>query len=164
MDLIVNHQGEARWGDHTLRCAIGRSGIAATKREGDGATPQGRFAMRCLFYRPDRLARPVTRLASRAINPEDGWCDAPEDPAYNRLVRLPHPASAEPLWREDRVYDLIVPLGYNDAPIEPGKGSAIFLHLAAADYGPTAGCIALACDDLLRVVREADRESCVMVA
>lgn len=164
MDLIVNHKGEARWGDRALRCAIGRAGVTAAKHEGDGATPRGRFLMRCLFYRPDRLARPTTRLPSRALSQEDGWCDAPGDAAYNRLVPLPYPASAEHLWREDGVYDLIVPLGYNDAPIESGKGSAIFLHLATSDYGPTAGCIALARDDLLRVLSEADRDSAVVVA
>ena len=164
MDLVVNQSGQAVWGDRPMRCAIGRAGASANKTEGDGATPLGRFAMRCLFYRADRLARPKTALHSRPIAQEEGWCDAPGDPQYNRLVHLPYPASAENLWREDGVYDLIVPLGYNDAPIVPGKGSAIFLHLATPDFTPTAGCVALAREDLLAVLETADASSCVVVA
>ena len=102
-----------------------------------------------VYWRPDHLAEPRTALPRTALAPEDGWCDAPGDPAYNRLVRLPYPVSAERLWREDGVYDLIVPLGYNDDPVVPGKGSAIFLHAARPDYVPTEGCVALALGDLL---------------
>jgi len=163
MDLLVNRAGTAIWAGLTMRCALGRAGVSATKQEGDGATPLGRFAIRCLFFRADRLARPETRLRARAILREDGWCDAPDDAEYNRRVTLPYPASAENLWREDSLYDLIVPLGYNDAPIVPGKGSAIFLHLATPDLSPTAGCVALARADLLRVLAEADRQSQVIV-
>jgi len=163
MDLVVNPDGQARWNGRNMRCALGRTGVKAEKREGDGATPAGRFGMRCLFYRADRGAPPATALPLRAIAPDDGWCDAPTDAAYNRLIHLPYDASAETLWREDGLYDLIVPLGYNDAPIIAGKGSAIFLHLAAADYAPTAGCIALARADFLAVLAGADTASHVLV-
>ena len=89
----------------------------------------------------------------RAIRDDDGWCDAPEDPAYNRPVRLPYPASAEALVREDGLYDVIVILGHNDDPPRPGAGSAIFLHCARPDYGPTLGCVALAKPDLLTLLK-----------
>jgi L,D-peptidoglycan transpeptidase YkuD (ErfK/YbiS/YcfS/YnhG family) len=164
MDLLVNRTGTAVWGGKPMRCALGRAGVSAEKREGDGATPVGSFAMRCVLYRADRVALPITALPCRALRASDGWCDAPDDSAYNRLVALPYPASAETLWHEDALYDLIIPLGYNDAPIEPGKGSAIFLHLAAPDFTPTQGCVALARDDLLTVLKEADRESRVIIA
>lgn len=95
---------------------------------------------------------PVTKLPVRALAPYDGWCDAPGDSRYNRLVRLPYPASAEQLWRGDHLYDLIVVVGYNDAPVVPGKGSAIFLHVARANYAPTAGCVAFARGHLLRIL------------
>jgi L,D-peptidoglycan transpeptidase YkuD (ErfK/YbiS/YcfS/YnhG family) len=139
------------------RCALGRGGVAApgAKQEGDGATPAGVWPLRRLLYRPDRLAAPRTRLAVAALEPDDGWCDAPGDPAYNQPVTLPWPASAEHLWRDDGVYDLIVVLGYNDDPVVPGAGSAIFLHVARADYSPTEGCVALAPADLLEVLAEA---------
>jgi L,D-peptidoglycan transpeptidase YkuD (ErfK/YbiS/YcfS/YnhG family) len=163
MDLVVNATGLARWDGRDLRCAIGRSGINAAKREGDGATPAGRFAMRFVLYRPDREAPPTTGLPRRPLARDDGWCDAPADAAYNRMIRLPYPASAETLWRSDGRYDLLVPLGYNDVNVIPGDGSAIFLHLAAPGYAPTAGCIALARDDLLAVLAGADASSQVIV-
>ncbi len=136
------------------RCALGRGGVAAMgeKREGDGATPAGLWPLRRLYYRPDRMTKPDTKLPVVALTPADGWCDAPGDPAYNRPVPWPHAASAEHLWREDHVYDLIVVLGYNDAPVRPGLGSAIFLHLARADYSPTDGCVALRQADLLSLL------------
>lgn len=147
-----------------MRCALGRSGIRAQKREGDGATPVGAFVMRRLLYRPDREKRPATALPSAAISRGDGWCDAPNDRAYNRPVHLPYPASAEDLWRDDHLYDLLVVLGYNDNPVVPGQGSAIFLHLAAPDFAPTAGCVALGRDDLLTVIATADPASRVIIA
>ena len=155
MDLVVDKSGFAQWGALRMRCALGRTGISAQKREGDGATPAGAFPLRRVFYRADREPHPRTALTCRAIAPSDGWCDEPADGAYNRLVALPYPASAENLWREDRLYDLMIVLGYNDAPVIPGQGSAIFLHLATADFAPTAGCVALLREDLLIVLREA---------
>ena len=163
MDLVVNATGTARWDGRDMRCAIGRSGINPAKREGDGATPAGRFAMRFVLYRPDRETPPRTGLPCRAIAHDDGWCDAPADPAYNRMIRLPYRTSAETLWRSDGRYDLLVPLGYNDVQVVPGDGSAIFLHVAAPDYAPTAGCVALARDDLLAVLAAADAGSQVIV-
>ena len=163
MDLIVPGDGTARWGGHVFRCAIGRGGLVAQKREGDGGTPVGAWPMRRVLWRPDRAEPPATRLPVEEIRPRDGWCDAPGDPAYNRPVRLPYRASAEHLRRRDRVYDLVVPLGYNDDPPVAGRGSAIFLHLARRDYAPTAGCVALTLPDLLLVVAEATTESRVVI-
>jgi L,D-peptidoglycan transpeptidase YkuD (ErfK/YbiS/YcfS/YnhG family) len=136
------------------RCALGPAGVipAGAKREGDGATPAGLWPLRRVLWRPDRGPEPATRLPHAPLADDDGWCDAPDDPAYNQPVRWPHPAGAERLWRDDRVYDLIVTLGYNDDPVVPGAGSAIFLHLAGPDYGPTQGCVALAAGDLLHLL------------
>ncbi len=147
-----------------MRCALGRSGVARNKREGDGATPAGAFPLRRVLYRPDREPPPQTALPIAALERGDGWCDAPDDAAYNRLVRLPHAASAEALWRADAVYDLIVVVGYNDAPVVAGRGSAIFLHLARPDFRPTEGCVALARADLLAVLADADADTRLVVA
>ena len=138
-----------------MRCALGRSGIVAEKREGDGGTPIGAFPIRRIFYRPDREAAPRTALPLVEITPNMGWCDAPGHTDYNRLVQLPHSASCESLWRDDGVYDLIGQLGHNDDPIVPGMGSAIFLHLIKPGYLPTEGCVALARDDLLVMLAQA---------
>ena len=164
MDLIVT-KGQAHWNGRALRCAVGRGGVSPKKRENDGTTPIGAWNMRMLLFRLDRIPKtPLTGLPIRAIRPEDGWCDDPADPLYNRPVKFPFAAHAEHLWREDAIYDLVVPLGYNDDPVVPGAGSAIFLHVARADFGPTEGCVALARDDLLMILAEANRSSRVVVA
>jgi L,D-peptidoglycan transpeptidase YkuD (ErfK/YbiS/YcfS/YnhG family) len=164
MDLLVSAEGQARWGGRTMRCALGSAGIRADKREGDRATPAGRFALRRLLYRPDRLERPPTGLPVLALTPRDGWCDAADDPLYNRPVRLPYPARHERLWLSDAIYDLIVVLGYNDDPVRPGAGSAVFLHLARPDYAPTAGCIALVRADLVALLAQAGPGDAVVAA
>ncbi len=164
MDLIVHSDGTALWGEQTLRAALGRSGIALEKREGDGASPAGRWEMRRVLYRSDRLDVPVTALPVAVIAQNDGWCDAPDHKAYNQPVTFPFKASAERLWRDDHLYDLVVVLSHNEPPVTPHAGSAIFLHVARPDYGPTEGCAALALDDLLHVLSRADRDSAVRFA
>lgn len=155
--FIADSSGQLRWAGHKVRCSLGRSGVtpAESKREGDGASPIGIWPMRQVLWRADRIAAPATRLPMVELIPDAGWCDAPGDPFYNRPILLPYAASHERLWREDHIYDLIVELGYNDDPVIPGKGSAIFLHLAREDYSPTEGCIACALPDLLALLADA---------
>jgi L,D-peptidoglycan transpeptidase YkuD (ErfK/YbiS/YcfS/YnhG family) len=145
-----NGQGEVVWPGHRVKAALGKGGLksAADKRESDGASPIGAWPLRRVLFRPDKGPPPNTALPVQAIHRDDGWCDAPGDPAYNRPVALPYPASAERMWRHDDLYDLVVVLGHNDDPVIPDAGSAIFLHLARADYSPTEGCVALARADL----------------
>ncbi len=153
-EAVVRPDGSLLFQGQTFRCALGRAGIIAAnrKREGDGATPAGLLPLRRLHYRADRGPIPATALPRSPIAPDDGWCDDPAHPDYNRLVRRPFAASHEEMWRSDDLYDIVGELGWNDAPVVPGRGSAIFLHLARADYGPTAGCVALARADLLEVL------------
>ena len=148
MQAIVSPDGRFRFGREALRCALGRGGVRADKREGDGATPIGDLPLRRVLYRADRVAAPSCRVAVEPISPHDGWCDDPGHPDYNRPVRLPHPARHERMWREDALYDIVGVLGWNDAPAVRGRGSAIFLHLARPDYAPTEGCVALRETDL----------------
>lgn len=162
-DLVVRPPDRLAWRGRRFACALGRGGIRADKREGDGATPSGRFPLQRVLYRADRLAPPPTALATAPLTARDGWCDDPADPLYNRLVRLPYDGRHEALWRADRVYDVIVVLGYNDDPVVPGLGSAIFLHVARPDYAPTAGCVALARADLLTILAGVDREAALRV-
>jgi L,D-peptidoglycan transpeptidase YkuD (ErfK/YbiS/YcfS/YnhG family) len=91
----------------------------------------------------------------RSLAAADGWCDDPADADYNRFVQLPHPARCEALWRADALYDLLIVVGYNDDPVQPGRGSAIFIHVAKAGYAPTEGCLALALPDLQDLVATA---------
>jgi len=137
-----------------VRCALGRSGVVAAhdKREGDGASPAGVWPVRRALWRPDRIAKPASSLILDAIGEDDGWCDDPADPAYNRPVRLPYRASCETMRRDDGLYDLVVVLGHNDDPPVPGAGSAIFLHCAAPGFSPTEGCIAIERAQLTRLL------------
>jgi len=154
MIFRAGSNGRFHVGERTVPCALGPSGVveAAKKREGDGATPLGLWPLRRVLFRPDRGPAPRTALPVQPIAPDDGWCDDPADPAYNRPVKLAYPARAERLWREDGIYDLIVVLGHNDDPPVAGAGSAIFLHLARPGYPPTQGCVALARPDLEAVL------------
>lgn len=124
------------------------------KREGDGGTPLGRFPIRVVLYRADRVSRPRVPLPIRAIRPDDGWSDDPSDRNYNRLIRLRSKQSAEGLMRDDNLYDYVLVLGYNDRPRIKGRGSAIFVHLARPEYTPTEGCIAFSRADLTAVLAE----------
>lgn len=165
MEIIVGADATARWQGRCVRCALGRGGITTGKREGDGATPAGRFLLRQVYYRPDRLRPPSgCRLPVVAIDPGLGWCDDPADAAYNRPVRLPFAASHEHLWRADGLYDLLAVVGYNDDPVIAGRGSAIFLHVARPGFAPTEGCVALALDDLAALLACCPPGDCVSIA
>jgi L,D-peptidoglycan transpeptidase YkuD (ErfK/YbiS/YcfS/YnhG family) len=144
--------GWATLGDRRWRCVVGAGGVREDKVEGDAATPAGEYPLRRIYFRNDRLVLPKVQLPTRPIVEHDGWCDDPRSPAYNRLVRIPNEWSHEKMWREDGLYDLLVVVGYNDSPPEGEWGSAIFLHIARDDLGPTQGCVAFARDDLMELV------------
>lgn len=136
-------------------CTLGRSGVIAPdkKVEGDGKTPLGTYVLRKLIYRADRLEKPQTGLPVEILTKETGWCEDPSHEDYNLQVTLPHPAAhVDQMTRDDRLYDMVVPLGYNDDPPVKGRGSAIFLHLCRPDRSPTAGCVGLAPEDLIEVL------------
>jgi L,D-peptidoglycan transpeptidase YkuD (ErfK/YbiS/YcfS/YnhG family) len=145
------------------RVALGRSGIRALKQEGDGATPLGRFPIRRVLYRADRVARPRVPFPVRAITDDDCWCEDPSDRNYNRLVKLSPGSTADRLKRDDHLYDLVLVLGHNDKPRIKGKGSAIFVHVAREGLMPTAGCIALSRRDLRALLAELRRGTEILV-
>lgn len=152
MRAVVHPNGRLMMGGLIVRAALGRGGVRTDKQEGDGGTPAGVMQLRRVLYRADRIAPPVCAVPIEPLTPEDGWCDSPSDERYNRRVALPYGASAEELWRQDSLHDVIGVLGWNDSPVHPGRGSAIFLHVARPDYAPTEGCVALAQADLLHVL------------
>jgi L,D-peptidoglycan transpeptidase YkuD (ErfK/YbiS/YcfS/YnhG family) len=130
------------------RAVCGASGITDHKHEGDEATPAGLLPLQRVLYRADRVKPPRCAVPIEPIAPNDGWCDDSADVAYNKPVTLPYPGRHEALWRGDSIYDIAGILGWNLSPIIPGRGSAIFLHVATPDFSPTAGCIALSQPDL----------------
>jgi L,D-peptidoglycan transpeptidase YkuD (ErfK/YbiS/YcfS/YnhG family) len=165
MIFTASSDGQFILNGRVVPCAIGRSGMvaAADKREGDGASPIGLWPIRRFVYRADRLCLPEILLPIAATQAQDGWCDGAQDPLYNQPVTLPYPASAEQMWREDHVYDLVGILGHNDSPPIAGMGSAVFLHLARPGFTPTEGCIALTLDDMLEVMRLARPGSAIEI-
>lgn len=167
MNIVVTprsgHHGLLRTTAHRYVCMLGPAGVVREKREGDGATPAGTFPLRAIWYRADRMEQPATVLPLHEIRQHDGWCDAPEDKNYNRPVQLPYPASAERMWRTDGVYDLVIVLGHNDDPVTPGHGSAIFMHIANPEFGPTEGCVALHREDLVTLVNNLTRNSMIEI-
>ena len=156
-------RGVLRIGGRSFPCAIGRSGVKASKREGDGASPLGRHALLDVLYRADRVPRPRTGLAVRPLRRADGWCDGAGDRNYNRAVRLPYPASHEELWRADRLYDIVVVVDYNVRRRARNLGSAIFMHIADPAYGPTAGCVALKLAHLQQVLAMLPRRASLAI-
>jgi L,D-peptidoglycan transpeptidase YkuD (ErfK/YbiS/YcfS/YnhG family) len=146
-------------------CTLGRSGVILPqeKKEGDGKTPLGTYPLRQLIYRADRLTRPETQLPIEILTQDTGWCEDPADQDYNKKVVLPHAGAVDRMTRDDHLYDLCVVIGYNDAPVVSGRGSAIFMHLAREDFSPTAGCIGLKKEDLLQVLKVCGPETHITI-
>jgi L,D-peptidoglycan transpeptidase YkuD (ErfK/YbiS/YcfS/YnhG family) len=146
-------QGWLTAGGQTIPVALGRGGIKANKREGDGGTPKGTFRPLQLWWRADRHPRPKTFLPVRAIGPEDAWCEDPPSRHYNRPIRLDRDHSGDRLTRADHLYDFIIEIDHNRSPRIKGRGSAVFLHLAREDFSPTAGCVSMTKAAMLRLLR-----------
>jgi len=150
-------------GPLALPVALGRTGIKANKREGDGATPRGTFRLKRLWWRADRHSRPATRLPVRPIKPDDGWCENPADRHYNQPLKLPPASKADRLARKDPLYDFIIELDHNTRPRVAGRGSAVFIHIARPGFAPTAGCVALTMNSLRRLLARVGPRSRIVV-
>lgn len=156
-------QGWLAIGSLHLPVALGRGGVRANKREGDTATPRGRFRLVRLWWRADRLARPRTLLPVRPIHRNDAWCETPTDRRYNRPFRARTNVDGDRLWRADDLYDLIIEIDHNTRPRVAGRGSAVFVHVARARLAPTAGCLGLARDQLRRILHRIGPKTRIIV-
>ncbi|MER8481514.1 L,D-transpeptidase [Mesorhizobium sp. M1322] len=146
-------QGLLQAGKLVFSCALGRGGISAGKREGDGATPLGSMRILSGYFRNDHFSGGrKTRLAMTPIGPDLGWCEVPEDRNYNRPVKIPYGASHERMLRTDRLYDACLVLDWNISPRRRGRGSAIFFHLARPGFTPTQGCVAVTARTMARLL------------
>ena len=145
-------QGILLTGPLALPVVLGRGGIRANKFEGDGATPRGKFRLIRLWWRADSHPRPPTLLSTRRIGPTLAWCEDTTDRRYNRPFQRSVGDGGDRLWRHDHLYDFIIEIDHNTRPRVAGRGSAVFVHLARANRGPTAGCVALTRNDLQRLL------------
>ena len=156
-------QGWLFAGPKAVRVALGRGGIRADKREGDGGTPAGRFRPVRLWWRADRLPRPQTLLPVRRIQPGDAWCEDPADRRYNQAFRRSANEPGDRLRRGDGLYDLIIEIDHNTRPRVAGRGSAVFIHVARQGFAPTEGCVALRRNDLLRLLAGLSRKTRIVI-
>ena len=150
-------------GHTAIPVALGRGGILTNKREGDGGTPRGSFRMKRLWWRQDRISRPRTALPIRAIRAADAWSEDPADRRYNRPVQRKAGEPGDRLMRADDLYDLIIEIDHNDRPRVAGRGSAVFIHVARDGFKPTAGCVALRRNDLLRLLEQVGPQTRIIV-
>jgi len=156
-------QGFTRAGLRVVPAALGRGGVKANKREGDGGTPRGRFFPVRVWWRADRVPRPRTSLPLRRIGPADAWCEDPSDRHYNRAFGRSANEPGDRLWRGDGLYDLFIEIDHNTKPRIAGRGSAVFIHVARRGFAPTAGCVALRLRDLQKLVSRMSPKTRIMI-
>ena len=154
--LIIN--------DYKVKCAIGKRGIGIKKREGDYITPEGKFRIKYILYRKDRVINFKSKIKKLAIKRNMGWCNDSNSKKYNKLIKLPFKSSAEKLYRLDNAYDIILVLNFNANPIIKNKGSAIFIHVAKKNYKSTEGCVAVSKQDLRKIIKMINRKTIVSIS
>ncbi|MBL41683.1 MAG: transpeptidase [Rhodospirillaceae bacterium] len=163
---IIEISGKSKslkWKEFNFPCNIGIGGISSNKIEGDKCTPSGTYPLREIMYRADRVKNLNTTVKKIKINKNFKWCDDPTDRNYNKFLIGPYESSYESIWREDNLYDLLVVIGYNDNPIVPYSGSAIFIHCEAKLKTPTKGCISLKKEQLLQLVETIDDQTQIKI-
>lgn len=161
--IIINKSGYLKYNDIKFKCALGKSGIGKKKIEGDNITPKGTFKIVKIYYRKDRIKEINSAFSLIEIKKNMGWCDDPKSKKYNQLIKLPSKDKNEKLFRNDRIYDLILVLNYNMNPIIKNKGSAIFIHIAKNNYTKTKGCIALKKKDLIQIISKIKRDTKIII-
>lgn len=157
------HLARLHFGPFAIPAAIGRAGMSHCKREGDGASPVGSFRLKTTFFRNDRLSRILSPTGAQPLRPAMGWCDDPTSGRYNRPIPAGAKAGHERLWRDDAIYDVVIPTSHNERPRILGAGSAIFFHLARAGYAPTEGCVAISLADLRRLLPRLSRRARLII-
>jgi len=161
--IIINKSGYLKYKNIKFKCALGKSGIRKKRTEGDNITPKGTFKIIKIYYRKDRIKKINSVFKIIEIKKNMGWCDDPESKKYNQLIKLPSKYRHEKLFRNDRIYDLMIVLNYNMSPVIKNKGSAIFIHIAKNNYNKTKGCIALKKKDLIEIVSKIKRDTKVII-
>jgi len=163
MTILIKNKHTVRFDDFKFKCCIGKNGLTKFKKEGDGKTPKGIFKIEHLYFRKDRIKKPLTKLKCIEIKRNMGWCDDVKNKKYNKLIKINKNCSHEKLFRKDNKYDLLIPIKYNFNKIIPGNGSCIFIHLTS-DYKPTAGCIALKEKDLLILLKLINKNTKIIIS
>ena len=162
MHILINKK-YLTFNNYKAKCAIGKRGIGLKKKEGDLITPKGRFKIKYILYRKDRVKKIKSKLRKIVIKRNMGWCDDPRSKQYNRLIKLPSSYNFEKLYKKENIYDIILVLNYNMSPIVKNKGSAIFIHVSKKNYKKTEGCVALKKIHLLKILEELNNNTKVKI-
>ena len=151
MHILINKK-YLTYKNYKLKCALGKRGIGYKKKEGDLITPVGKYKIKYILYRKDRIKKIYTKIRTIVIKKNMAWCNNPESKDYNKLIKLPSDFSFEKLYKKENIYDIVLVLDYNMNPIIKNKGSAIFIHVAKKNFKKTEGCIALRKIHLLKII------------
>ena len=162
MHILIKNKS-LTFNNYKVKCALGKRGIGAKRKEGDQITPRGSYKIINILYRRDKIKNLKTKLVKIVINKKMGWCDDPKSKKYNQLIKLPSKFNFEKLYRNDDIYDIIFVLNFNTNPVKKDKGSAIFVHIAKKNYLPTRGCIAIKKNDIKKLAREINRKTLVKI-
>ena len=162
MHILIKNK-KLFFNNYKVKCSIGKRGIGIKQKEGDQITPKGKFKVKYILYRKDRIPNLKSKLTKLIIRKDMGWCDDPRSKFYNKLVRLPFKYNFEKLYRNDNTYDIILVLNFNLNPIRKNKGSAIFIHVARKNYKRTAGCVSVSKKDLKRIVKKINKKTIINI-
>ena len=162
MLIKVKNKDTLLFDDFIFRCVVGKKGVSKKKKEGDFCTPKGSFKLKTVYYRPDRVKKIQTKLNTKKINPNMGWCNDPLNEKYNSLIKINGKIKHEKLYRRDNKYDILLVIDYNLRKPIPFKGSAIFIHLTK-NFKSTAGCIALNKKDFLILLKLVNKKTRIKI-
>ena len=152
MIIYLKNKHTLEVGEFIFKCCIGKGGTTHKKIEGDKKTPKGRYKIGDLYFRKDKIKKPFTKIKSKIIKKNMGWCDDIFNKKYNKPIDITKKIRHEKLYRFDNKYDLLIPIKYNFYKPIRGVGSCIFIHLTQ-NYKPTNGCIALKKKDFLIMLK-----------
>jgi len=161
MHIIIN-ENYLTYNKYKVKCAIGKKGIGFKRKEGDLITPKGKFKIKFILYRADRV-KVTSRLKKIAIKKDMGWCDDPNSKEYNKLIKLPFKYNYEKLYKKENIYDIVLVLNFNMNPVRKNKGSAIFIHISKNNYKKTQGCIAVKKYQLLKIIKKLKTDTSVTI-
>ena len=161
MHILINKKNLI-FDNYKAKCSVGKRGIGLKRKEGDLITPKGKYKIKYILYRKDRV-KIQSKIKKIIIKKEMGWCDDPSSEKYNKLIKLPSMYKYEKLYRKENVYDIIIVLNYNMSPIVKNKGSAIFIHVARKNYKKTEGCVAIKKAHLLKITKDLKNNTKVLI-
>ncbi len=162
MHILINNKNLI-YKNYKAKCAVGKRGIGYKRKEGDLITPKGKYKIKYILFRKDRVKKIQSKIKKIVIRKNMGWCDDPKSKNYNKIIKLPSEYNFEKLYRKENIYDIILVLNYNMNPIVKNKGSAIFIHVAKRNYNKTEGCVAIKKKSLLKIIKELKNNTLVKI-